>query len=88
MGNGGSSPFCVPPPKFALQVLPAPLISMLEKDSLTKSNCLSLDTVEKAQSNTLSQVQSKLTSLDDDDFPDGGLRAWMVVFGVRALLHS
>lgn len=87
MGNGGSSPFCVPPPKFALQVLPAPLISMLEKDSFTKSNHLS-HTVEKAESNTLSQVQSKLTSLDDDDFPDGGLRAWMVVFGVRALLHS
>lgn len=34
------------------------------------------------------EVESNSASTEDENFPDGGLEAWLVVFGVRSFVIS
>ena len=43
-----------------------------------------IETEDKARDNSeMKRPSVELQSADDDEFPDGGVRAWLIVFGVR-----
>jgi hypothetical protein len=46
------------------------------------------DVSEKSKTDSIPDTPSNESSPDIDDYPDGGLRAWMVVCGVRAFYYS
>jgi hypothetical protein len=55
-----------------------------EMPVLGKNNELDFS-VEKSKTGSILHTSSEESSIDIDDYPDGGLRAWMVVCGVSVL---
>ena len=77
------------PPAMATPADPLAVSGTLEPDSTRHSTLHGHDSVMKEKIDA--QVESVEGKPDiaaqDDDFPDGGLRAWLVVGGVRCKLY-